>query len=138
MMVQRGIIKRLVWSLLGVTFDLCVVSPQEAKKRYDKETEKYCGVLEKHLSLSSRRKEAQLQEVENSAPLSSSLPFHLSHLHPSSTLSPPGGLPGGGSEAAVLPGVSGLRLQGSGGPGKEDVRLRGACKSLQSCSCFWS
>lgn len=59
---------RLVWSLLDVTFDLCAVLPQEAKKRYDKETEKYYSVLEKHLSLSSRRKEAQLQEVENSAP----------------------------------------------------------------------
>lgn len=42
--------------------------PQEAKKRYDKETEKYCSVLEKHLSLSARRKEAQLQEVENLGP----------------------------------------------------------------------
>lgn len=46
--------------------------PQEAKKRYDKETEKYCSVLEKHLSLSARRKEAQLQEVE-----------HLGHAHSS-------------------------------------------------------
>lgn len=60
-------------SLLDMTFDPCAVLPQEAKKRYDKETEKYCSVLEKHLSLSSRRKEAQLQEVENSGhtPLSS-------------------------------------------------------------------
>lgn len=50
-----------------MTFDPCAL-PQEAKKRYDKETEKYCGVLEKHLSLSARRKEAQLQEVENPSP----------------------------------------------------------------------
>lgn len=36
---------------------------QDAKKKYDKETEKYCGVLEKHLNLSSKKKESQLQEV---------------------------------------------------------------------------
>lgn len=38
---------------------------QEAKKKYDKETEKYCGILEKHLNLSSKKKESQLQEVRN-------------------------------------------------------------------------
>ncbi len=37
--------------------------PQEAKKKYDKETEKYCTVLEKHLSLSAKKKEAHLHEV---------------------------------------------------------------------------
>jgi hypothetical protein len=43
--------------------------PQEAKKKYDKETEKYCGTLEKHLNLSSKKKESQLQEVrEHRAP----------------------------------------------------------------------
>ncbi|KFW03941.1 Rho GTPase-activating protein 26, partial [Fulmarus glacialis] len=36
--------------------------PADAKKKYDKETEKYCGVLEKHLNLSSKKKESQLQE----------------------------------------------------------------------------
>ncbi|XP_062976746.1 rho GTPase-activating protein 26 isoform X2 [Elgaria multicarinata webbii] len=36
---------------------------KEAKKKYDKETEKYCGVLEKHLNLSSKKKESQLQEL---------------------------------------------------------------------------
>ncbi len=36
---------------------------QEAKKKYDKETEKYCAVLEKHLSLSARKKESHLHEV---------------------------------------------------------------------------
>lgn len=46
----------------------CSVPPfcsalQDAKKKYDKETEKYCGVLEKHLNLSSKKKESQLQEV---------------------------------------------------------------------------
>ncbi|NWW42291.1 RHG26 protein, partial [Pedionomus torquatus] len=35
---------------------------KDAKKKYDKETEKYCGVLEKHLNLSSKKKESQLQE----------------------------------------------------------------------------
>lgn len=36
---------------------------QEAKKKYDKETEKYCAVLEKHLSLSAKKKESHLHEV---------------------------------------------------------------------------
>uniref|UniRef100_A0A8C9VJ32 Rho GTPase activating protein 26 n=1 Tax=Scleropages formosus TaxID=113540 RepID=A0A8C9VJ32_SCLFO len=40
-------------------------SPQEAKKKYDKETEKYCGFLEKHLSLSSKKKESQLIEADS-------------------------------------------------------------------------
>ncbi|XP_064452161.1 rho GTPase-activating protein 26 isoform X9 [Mirounga angustirostris] len=37
---------------------------KEAKKKYDKETEKYCGILEKHLNLSSKKKESQLQEAD--------------------------------------------------------------------------
>ncbi|XP_015204939.1 rho GTPase-activating protein 26 isoform X2 [Lepisosteus oculatus] len=37
---------------------------KEAKKKYDKETEKYCSVLEKHLGLSSKKKEAQLHEAD--------------------------------------------------------------------------
>ncbi|XP_048850915.1 rho GTPase-activating protein 26-like isoform X1 [Brienomyrus brachyistius] len=37
---------------------------KEAKKKYDKETEKYCGTIEKHLSLSSKKKEAQLLEAD--------------------------------------------------------------------------
>ncbi|XP_026639448.1 rho GTPase-activating protein 26 isoform X3 [Microtus ochrogaster] len=42
---------------------------REAKKKYDKETEKYCGVLEKHLNLSSKKKEAQLQEADSQVDL---------------------------------------------------------------------
>ncbi|XP_045675288.1 rho GTPase-activating protein 26 isoform X5 [Phyllostomus hastatus] len=38
---------------------------KEAKKKYDKETEKYYGVLEKHLNLSSKKKESQLQEADS-------------------------------------------------------------------------
>ncbi|KAG7321189.1 hypothetical protein KOW79_015604 [Hemibagrus wyckioides] len=38
---------------------------KEAKKKYDKETEKYCAVLEKHLSLSAKKKEAQLLEADS-------------------------------------------------------------------------
>uniref|UniRef100_A0A8C9VBI4 Rho GTPase-activating protein 26 n=1 Tax=Scleropages formosus TaxID=113540 RepID=A0A8C9VBI4_SCLFO len=38
---------------------------KEAKKKYDKETEKYCGFLEKHLSLSSKKKESQLIEADS-------------------------------------------------------------------------
>uniref|UniRef100_A0A8C2J7N4 Rho GTPase-activating protein 26 n=1 Tax=Cyprinus carpio TaxID=7962 RepID=A0A8C2J7N4_CYPCA len=44
---------------------ICICIPQEAKKKYDKETEKYCTVLEKHLSLSAKKKEAHLHEADN-------------------------------------------------------------------------
>ncbi|TNN25900.1 Rho GTPase-activating protein 26 [Liparis tanakae] len=40
---------------------------REARKKYDKETEKYCAVQEKHLGLSARKKEAHLHEAR--APL---------------------------------------------------------------------
>ncbi|XP_061103631.1 rho GTPase-activating protein 26-like [Conger conger] len=42
-----------------------ISAAKEAKKKYDKETEKYCGVLEKHLSLSSKKKEAHLHEADS-------------------------------------------------------------------------
>uniref|UniRef100_A0A8C3JZE2 Rho GTPase-activating protein 26 n=1 Tax=Calidris pygmaea TaxID=425635 RepID=A0A8C3JZE2_9CHAR len=42
---------------------------EDAKKKYDKETEKYCGVLEKHLNLSSKKKESQLQEADSQVDL---------------------------------------------------------------------
>ncbi|XP_074147801.1 rho GTPase-activating protein 26 isoform X2 [Sminthopsis crassicaudata] len=42
---------------------------KDAKKKYDKETEKYCGVLEKHLNLSSKKKEAHLHEADNQVDL---------------------------------------------------------------------
>ncbi|XP_067899744.1 rho GTPase-activating protein 26-like isoform X8 [Heterodontus francisci] len=38
---------------------------KEAKKKYDKETEKYCSVLEKHLNLSSKKKDSHLQEADS-------------------------------------------------------------------------
>lgn len=38
---------------------------QDGKKKFDKETEKYYSTLERHLSLSSRKKEAYLQEVKH-------------------------------------------------------------------------
>lgn len=41
-------------------------SLKEGKKKFDKETEKYYTVLEKHLNLSSKKKEAFLQEVISS------------------------------------------------------------------------
>ncbi|RXM95622.1 Rho GTPase-activating protein 26 [Acipenser ruthenus] len=37
---------------------------KEARKKYDKETEKYCSVLEKHLNLSSKKKESHLLEAD--------------------------------------------------------------------------
>ncbi|KAK7926322.1 hypothetical protein WMY93_008632, partial [Mugilogobius chulae] len=42
-----------------------ISAAKEAKKKYDKETEKYCAVLEKHLSLSAKKKESHLQEADN-------------------------------------------------------------------------
>uniref|UniRef100_A0AAY5L684 Rho GTPase-activating protein 26 n=1 Tax=Esox lucius TaxID=8010 RepID=A0AAY5L684_ESOLU len=41
-----------------------ISAAKEAKKKYDKETEKYCAVLEKHLSLSAKKKEAHLHEAD--------------------------------------------------------------------------
>ena len=51
--------------LFSFSFPLFFFFCQEAKKKYDKETEKYCGILEKHLNLSSKKKESQLQEVRD-------------------------------------------------------------------------
>ncbi|XP_063059258.1 rho GTPase-activating protein 26-like [Engraulis encrasicolus] len=42
-----------------------ISAAKEARKKYDKETEKYCAVLEKHLSLSAKKKEAHLHEADN-------------------------------------------------------------------------
>uniref|UniRef100_A0AAX7T0I5 Rho GTPase-activating protein 26 n=1 Tax=Astatotilapia calliptera TaxID=8154 RepID=A0AAX7T0I5_ASTCA len=42
-----------------------ISAAKDAKKKYDKETEKYCAVLEKHLSLSAKKKEAHLLEADN-------------------------------------------------------------------------
>uniref|UniRef100_A0A665UGF7 Rho GTPase-activating protein 42-like n=1 Tax=Echeneis naucrates TaxID=173247 RepID=A0A665UGF7_ECHNA len=38
---------------------------KEGKKQFDKETERYYSVLEKHLSLSSKKKESQLNEADS-------------------------------------------------------------------------
>ncbi|XP_064417678.1 rho GTPase-activating protein 10 isoform X2 [Latimeria chalumnae] len=38
---------------------------KEEKKKYDKETEKYYSILEKHLNLSARKKETYFQEQDN-------------------------------------------------------------------------
>ncbi|XP_056141342.1 rho GTPase-activating protein 42-like isoform X2 [Lampris incognitus] len=38
---------------------------KEGKKQFDKETEKYYSVLEKHLNLSSKKKESQLNEADS-------------------------------------------------------------------------
>ncbi|CAB1443329.1 unnamed protein product [Pleuronectes platessa] len=42
-----------------------ISAAKATKKKYDKETEKYCAVLEKHLSLSARKKESHLHEADN-------------------------------------------------------------------------
>ncbi|KAF3706523.1 Rho GTPase-activating protein 42 [Channa argus] len=38
---------------------------KEGKKQFDKETERYYSILEKHLSLSPKKKESQLQEADS-------------------------------------------------------------------------
>ncbi|XP_072288110.1 rho GTPase-activating protein 42 [Pyxicephalus adspersus] len=38
---------------------------KEGKKKFDKESEKYYSILEKHLNLSSKKKEAHLQEADS-------------------------------------------------------------------------
>ncbi|KAM4701204.1 rho GTPase-activating protein 42 [Discoglossus pictus] len=38
---------------------------KEGKKKFDKESEKYNSILEKHLNLSSKKKESHLQEADN-------------------------------------------------------------------------
>uniref|UniRef100_A0A3Q3R4D5 Rho GTPase-activating protein 26 n=1 Tax=Monopterus albus TaxID=43700 RepID=A0A3Q3R4D5_MONAL len=42
-----------------------ISAAKEARKKYDKETEKYCAVLEKHLSLSAKKKESHLHEADS-------------------------------------------------------------------------
>ncbi|XP_018106629.1 rho GTPase-activating protein 26 isoform X1 [Xenopus laevis] len=41
-----------------------ISAAKEMKKKYDKETEKYCGMLEKHMNLSSKKKEVLLHEAD--------------------------------------------------------------------------
>ena len=65
MKLSRQVLTRLLLFLQHLTLFLLSTFCQEAKKKYDKETEKYCGILEKHLNLSSKKKESQLQEVRN-------------------------------------------------------------------------
>lgn len=40
---------------------MCIL--QEKKKNFEKQSEKYYSMLDKHLSLSAKKKESQLQEV---------------------------------------------------------------------------
>jgi len=37
--------------------------PQEKRKKFEKESEKYYSLLDKHLNLSAKKKESLLQEV---------------------------------------------------------------------------
>uniref|UniRef100_F6U7L1 Rho GTPase-activating protein 26 n=1 Tax=Xenopus tropicalis TaxID=8364 RepID=F6U7L1_XENTR len=41
-----------------------VGAAKEVKKKYDKESEKYCAMLEKHMNLSSKKKEVLLHEAD--------------------------------------------------------------------------
>uniref|UniRef100_A0AAY5EQN6 Oligophrenin 1 n=1 Tax=Electrophorus electricus TaxID=8005 RepID=A0AAY5EQN6_ELEEL len=50
---------------LCVCVCLCVCVFQERRKRFEKESEKYYSQLDKHLNLSSKKKESQLQEADD-------------------------------------------------------------------------
>ena len=62
--MSRKILTQVAF-IAAMLYSFSSLFSQEAKKKYDKETEKYYGVLEKHLNLSSKKKESQLQEVRN-------------------------------------------------------------------------
>lgn len=81
-------------------------------------------MLEKHLSLSARKKESHLHEVRFVPPNLSHLSYFagiISLSVYSFPLSVVGGQPGRQRTAAFLRGFSGVRLQGAGGPREEDV-----------------
>ncbi|KAK2828140.1 hypothetical protein Q5P01_019174 [Channa striata] len=42
-----------------------ISAAKETKKKFDKETEKYCAVLDKHLSLSAKKKESHLHDADH-------------------------------------------------------------------------
>lgn len=42
---------------------ICLLVFQERRKKFEKESEKYYSQLDKHMNLSSKKKETQLQEV---------------------------------------------------------------------------
>lgn len=48
---------------------------QDGKKKFDKESEKYYSILEKHLNLSAKKKESHLQDVRTEHT------YLISHLH---------------------------------------------------------
>lgn len=67
--MQNGFYK---WELFHSSFLVCFVSFrlfvgmcvfQERRKKFEKESEKYYSQLDKHVNLSSKKKETQLQEV---------------------------------------------------------------------------
>ncbi len=51
-----------ILSILSYLF-ACVHVFQERRKKFEKESEKYYSQLDKHVNLSSKKKETQLQEV---------------------------------------------------------------------------
>lgn len=52
----------LIFSVLSYLF-ACVHVFQERRKKFEKESEKYYSQLDKHMNLSSKKKEIQLHEV---------------------------------------------------------------------------
>lgn len=51
--------------MLDQMFYLTMLVFQDGKKKFDKESEKYYSILEKHLNLSAKKKESHLQDVSS-------------------------------------------------------------------------
>lgn len=110
----------VVSKIFNPVMHLCRLS-QEAKKKYDKETEKYCAVLEKHLSLSAKKKESHLHEVSRAGCGCALIFLIVLSCFKILKLYFAGGQSGGQCTAAFLRGFSRVCLQSPGSPGKEDV-----------------
>lgn len=51
--------------MTSFTFTFDTLVSQEKRKKFEKESEKYYSQVDKHLSLSAKKKESQLQEVRH-------------------------------------------------------------------------
>lgn len=51
--------------MTSFTFTFDTLASQEKRKKFEKESEKYYSQVDKHLNLSAKKKESQLQEVRH-------------------------------------------------------------------------
>lgn len=58
------VVDNVCWQILYFhNYHVCVL--QEKKKKFEKDTEKYYSQVDKHVTLSAKKKESQLQEVND-------------------------------------------------------------------------